>query len=85
MVKFKKSVEKDLKKLDKKDQINILEFLSTKIIDNPRTYGKALKGYSPPLWRYRVGNFRIICDIKDKEVVVLVLRIGNRRDIYKRK
>ncbi|WP_420962409.1 type II toxin-antitoxin system RelE family toxin [Brucella sp. IR073] len=63
----------------------ITTFLRTRILplSNPRQIGKALKG--PKLgtfWRYRVGDFRIICDIQDNRLVILVIEIGNRRDIY---
>jgi mRNA interferase RelE/StbE len=45
--------------------------------------GKALKGPLGDLWRYRVGDFRVICDIQDKVLTVLVLRVGNRREVYR--
>jgi mRNA interferase RelE/StbE len=51
--------------------------------DDPRRMGKALKGPLGDLWRYRVGDFRVICDIQDGVLVVLVLQIGNRREIYR--
>jgi len=49
----------------------------------PRAMGKALKGPLGDLWRYRVGDFRLLCDIQDKVLTVLVLRIGNRREVYR--
>jgi mRNA interferase RelE/StbE len=51
--------------------------------ENPRAMGKALKGPLGDLWRYRVGDFRVICDIQDKVLTVLVLQIGNRREVYR--
>jgi mRNA interferase RelE/StbE len=51
--------------------------------DDPRALGKALKGPLGDLWRYRVGDYRVICDIQDKVLTVLVLRVGNRRDVYR--
>ncbi len=51
--------------------------------DTPRQTGKPLKGPLGELWRYRVGDYRIICDIRDEVVTVLVLQIGNRREVYR--
>lgn len=58
--------------------------IETRIATNedPRRFGKALKGNLRGLWRYRVGNFRIICRIEDEVLSVLVITIGHRRDIY---
>ena len=51
--------------------------------ENPRLHGKGLVGDKSGEWRYRIGNYRIICEIQEKEIVVLVLEIGHRREIYK--
>jgi len=51
--------------------------------EDPRQSGKALKGPLGDLWRYRVGDFRILCDIQDGKLTVLVLQIGNRREVYR--
>jgi mRNA interferase RelE/StbE len=51
--------------------------------DDPRRLGKALKGPLGDLWRYRVGDFRVICEIRDGVLTVLVLQIGNRREVYR--
>ena len=67
------------------DQIarRILDFLrALETRDNPRTRAKALVGEKRK-WRYRVGDYRIICEIRDRELVVLVLEIGNRKNIYR--
>ena len=77
---------KQLGKLDKSEAKRITTFLRERLetIDDPRSTGKALTG--PQLgtyWRYRVGDYRIICDIQDKVLVVLVIEIGNRRDVYR--
>jgi mRNA interferase RelE/StbE len=54
-------------------------------LENPRGLGEALHGSKPgELWKYRVGDFRLICSIEDDRLIVLVLRVGNRREIYKR-
>jgi len=76
---------KDLKKLDPKAQRKILAFL-TRLVDlyeGPREIGLALRGGRRDLWRYRVGDYRIICEILDHKVVVMVLEMGHRRDMYR--
>ena len=50
--------------------------------DDPREIGKALSGDYSGLWRYRVGDYRIVCELKDKVFRVLVVRVGHRKDIY---
>jgi mRNA interferase RelE/StbE len=83
IVKFKESSKKELSKLDKSESkkiISFLEKLSTQ--SNPRQSGKALKGKLKEYWRYRVGDYRIICKIHDDELVVLVLRVAHRKDVY---
>lgn len=50
---------------------------------NPRSSGKALQGEFKGLWRYRIGDYRVICQIKDKELVILVIDLAHRKDIYK--
>ena len=76
---------KQLKKLDKKAQHRIIAFLQKRLTcgDNPRRLGKALTGRLSNFWRYRVGDYRLICKIKDKEITVLVINIGHRKEIYK--
>ncbi len=82
------TAEKALKKLFKKSRIdynNIIEYVkSLDGTDNPRKYGKQLKGPLKLFWRYRVGQYRIICEIKDDELVILALNINHRRSIYKK-
>jgi len=50
--------------------------------DNPRQSGKALTGPMGGLWRYRIGDYRVVCDIQDKTLCILVVRIGNRNTVY---
>ena len=78
--------EKQLRKLDRPVQKRILDWLSDRIEDckNPRHFGEPLKGDHAGLWRYRVGNYRILCEIQDRKIVVLVLTVGHRREIYRR-
>lgn len=77
---------KQLSKLDKSEARRITVFLRQRLatLDDPRSAGKALTG---PLlgsyWRYRVGDYRIICDIQDDALCILVIELGNRRDVYR--
>jgi len=75
---------KELKKLGHEAQRQIIKYLKERVAkaQNPRASGKALLGNFAGLWRYRLREYRIICQIKDKEVLILVLRIGHRKDIY---
>ena len=86
IIKYTESASKQLKKLDKQIALRVLDFMDERIAvsSDPYALGKNLKG--PILgqyWRYRVGDVRIICDILDAQVTVLVLEIGNRREIYR--
>ena len=74
-----------LKKLDRQASKKIVRYLNEHVLtlEDPRSVGKALKGSKwGDYWRYRCGDYRIIVDIQDDEVVVLVLRIGHRKDVY---
>jgi len=85
-VEFDPDAVKDLKKLDKQVQARILEFLRQRLarLDNPRELGEALAGSKlGNYWKYRVGDWRIICDLQDQRIVVRVLRVGNRREVYR--
>ncbi len=84
---FSKAFSKDLKKLDKYKQGIIIDWISRNLqsVTNPRSMGKPLKGYLNGLWRYRVGEYRIIAEIKDDELVILTLSVGHRKDVYKPK
>lgn len=84
-IKLNKKSEKSLSKLDKQTQVKILDFfLKLKNHPNPREIGRALKGDLGLFWRYRIGDYRVICQIKDEEITILVLGIGHRKDIYTR-
>ena len=85
-VEFDPDALKDLKKLDQPIQERLVGFLRQRIaqLENPREIGEALSGAKlGNYWKYRVGDWRIICDIQDKRIVVRVLRIGNRREVYR--
>ena len=77
---------KRLAKLDKGEARRITSFLRQRlaVLDDPRTTGKALTGpHLGAYWRYRVGDYRIICDIQDSALCVLVIEIGNRHEVYR--
>lgn len=76
--------KKTLKKLPKEVGQRIkAKLISISSLDDPRSDGKALTGNLKGYWRYRAGDYRIVCEIHDDEVVVLVVDIGHRREIYR--
>ncbi|NBX04067.1 MAG: type II toxin-antitoxin system RelE/ParE family toxin [Alphaproteobacteria bacterium] len=78
------SAKKQLLKLDRKAQADILRYMRERIATNesPRRFGKALHSDMKGLWRYRVYDYRIICKIKDERLIVLVVTIDHRKDVY---
>ncbi|HWE86479.1 MAG TPA: type II toxin-antitoxin system RelE/ParE family toxin [Terracidiphilus sp.] len=86
-VELSSAADRQLDKLDKQITRRILKFLFERVaqLDDPRSIGEALHGSElGEFWRYRVGDYRLICSIEDKRVLILVLRIGHRREIYSR-
>ena len=84
-IEYAETAKKQLRKLDKLAARRIVDFMDERVAasDAPRGMGKALKGSLGELWRYRVGDYRVICDIQDGVLTVLVLQIGNRREVYR--
>lgn len=84
-IEITRGAEKQIKKLDRTAQTVILRFLRERLqpAENPRQWGKPLHGEKGGLWRYRVGDYRLICDIQDEKITVLVLRVGHRKDVYR--
>lgn len=85
-IEFDPDALKDLKKLDKPIQQRLIGFLKERVapLKDPRSIGESLAGAKlGNYWKYRVGDWRIICDIQDKRIVVRVLRVGNRKEIYR--
>ena len=85
-IKYTESALHQLKKLDKPIARKVLDFMDERIAPSadPRSSGKNLVG--PKMgsyWRYRIGDVRVICDIKDSELVVLVIELGHRKEIYR--
>ena len=85
-IEFDPDALKELKRLDRPVQIRLVAFLRDRLapLDDPRSLGEALSGARlGSYWKYRVGDWRIVCDIQDQRVVVRVLRLGNRREVYR--
>jgi len=85
-VELSESADRELSKLDAPQRKRILKFFHERIakLDDPRNLGEALHGSElGEFWKYRVGDYRLICRIEDDRLVVLVLRIGHRKEIYR--
>jgi len=82
---FEKNADKQLKKIDTTQQRIIVNWIAKNLenTNDPRILGKSLKGNLRDYWRYRVGNYRIIAEIDDEEVRILIIEVGHRKDIYK--
>jgi mRNA interferase RelE/StbE len=82
---YTQAARNQLKKLDKPVAQRILDFMDERIAkhEDPRALGKSLTGSLGTLWRYRIGDYRIICDIQHSTVRILVIRIGHRREVYR--
>lgn len=85
-VEFSPAADRELDRLDPQHAKRMLKFLFERVaaLDDPRSIGEALKGASlGAFWKYRVGDYRIVCAIEDDALRVLVVRIGNRREVYR--
>jgi mRNA interferase RelE/StbE len=84
-IEISRTAERQIKKLNGPDQKAIVRFLRDRLrsAENPRQWGKPLHGDKRGLWRYRVGDFRLICEIQDERVTVLVLEVAHRKDVYR--
>lgn len=84
-VRISAGAHKHILRLDRKDAARIRDFLEDRLsaLDHPRRIGSALR--SPDrLWRYRVGDYRVIVEIQDQQLTVLVIEVGHRREVYRR-
>lgn len=81
---FTENARKQLKKLDRYTNSIIIAWIEKNLVGctNPRLHGKPLVGNHAGKWRYRIGDYRLICEIHDDELVILALTVGHRRDIY---
>ncbi len=79
---FTERSKKQFLKLDKSVQKRIVQYLETKVAKYANVLGKSLTGDKKGLWRYRVGDYRVICNLNNKELLVLILEVGHRKNIY---
>ena len=84
-VELSKSAEKQLAKMDKSTAKNIICWIEDNLegCENPRLHGKPLAGNRSGEWRYRIGDYRMIADIQDDRILILILEIGHRSKIYR--
>ena len=83
-IEFTPDADKLLGKLDHQNRKRISRYIRKTIasLENPRTRGEAMSANYAGYWRYRIGDYRVICEIKDEKVIVLVVKLGHRRQIY---
>ena len=85
-VKYEKKAVRQLSKLDHSVRAIIKAWIEKNLVntDDPRKHGKGLKGNMGSYWRYRVGDYRIIAEIKDNELLIIVIEVGHRSSVYNR-
>lgn len=85
LVEWEDEAVKELKKLDSRAQRAIVRYMRAKIAteEDPRRFGDPLRKDLKGLWKYRIGSYRVICSIEDLKIVVLVVRMGHRRNVYR--
>ncbi|NIR97643.1 MAG: type II toxin-antitoxin system RelE/ParE family toxin [Gammaproteobacteria bacterium] len=83
-IEYAHSVRKSVEQLDPPVRRRIRDYLENKVAatENPRRLGKPLKGELSGLWRYRIGDFRVACELQDQTLVVLVFRTGHPKEVY---
>ena len=83
-VEYTQLAVKQLKKMDKKIAAFIIAYIEARLVDceNPRLHGKALQGNLQDKWRFRVGDYRILAKIEDGVVLIIVVEVGHRKDVY---
>jgi len=85
-IEYSKDADKEIAKLDRQIAQRIIRFMGSRVakLDNPRSIGEALAGSKlGDYWKYRVGDYRIIADIQDAKLIVQIVRVGHRREVYK--
>ena len=83
IIEYTETARKQLMKLDKTMQKRILDYMDeVALLENPRSRGKALVENMRGLWRYRIGDYRVICEIQEARIIISVLKIGHRKNIY---
>ena len=86
-IEFEPRALRELEALDRPVQRRLVAFLRERVAsaENPRDLGEALHGAElGRFWKYRVGDWRIVCEIRDRTITILVVRIGHRREVYRR-
>jgi mRNA interferase RelE/StbE len=82
---FQPTAARQFGKLNKAAQARIQAFLESRVLaGNPRLHGAPLSGGLKGLWKYRVGDYRLICELKDDVLVILIIKIGHRSEVYNR-
>ena len=85
-IEYSEQAFRQLSKLDKPVQKQIKNYMDeVAALEDPRSRGRALKGTLSELWRYRSGDYRIICNIQDDKILITILRLGHRKEVYKTK
>lgn len=84
-IEFAPDAAKELKKLDRKAAARVVKTLEDRIatLEDPRSLGAALKGGHSGYWRWRIGHYRVIARIEDERVVILVVRVAHRKEVYR--
>lgn len=84
-IEYARGAEKQIARIDRLAARRILDFMDHRVApsQDPRAVGKATSGPLAGFWRYRVGDHRILCDIQDRRVTILVVRVGDRKDVYR--
>jgi len=82
-IEFSEKSKKQIKKLSKETKIKIITYLEARVSKSPLSQGKRLKGFLGEYWRYRVGDYRVICSVESAKLMVMVIEVGHRSKIYK--
>ena len=84
-IEFEKTAAREFSSLDAQAKRRIRSFFKQRILtaDHPRILGKALRGKQANLWRYRIGSYRVVADLQDHRLVILIVRVGHRGAVYK--
>lgn len=79
---FSSTALKQLKKMDPQVKREIVDYLKEKVIQSPKEFGAPLRHELSGFWKYRVGDYRVVCELQDEKLVVLVLRAVHRKKVY---
>lgn len=84
-IEFHPDAAKDLRRLDRAVAARIVRTLETRIapLDDPRSVGAPLKGEPEGYWRWRIGDYRVVAQIEDERITILVIRVAHRREVYR--